>query len=144
MATKPSWDDLSSLKLEMDTGGSDDNASDDGSAATLTTQEITDMQLEAIKGIPVQVTVKNTILSPKGTAVYLKQDGMCFSLPGHNLPVKTILLLEAAVGKQVFTIEAYIHDVTGDRIEVKFMEPSEEYTEFFKDMLATKVLNYKI
>ena len=144
MKNKPSWDDLSSLKLEMDTESCEEKTDEHNPSGTLTAQEITDMQLDAIKVIPVQVTVKNTILSPKGTAVYFKQDEMCFSMPGHNLPVKTILLLEATVGRQVFTIEAYIHAVDGDRIEVKFMEPSEEYTVFFKDMLATKVLNYKI
>jgi len=144
MVTKPSWDDLSSLKLEMDKGGSEDSVSERNPAPTLTAQEITDMQLDDIKVIPVQVTVKNTILAPKGTAEYLQQDGMCFCLPGHSLIGNTILLTETVIGKQIFKIEAYVHQIDGDSVEVKFMGASEEYTSFFKDMLSTKVLNYKI
>lgn len=135
---------MSSLKLEMDKDSSEDVASEHRAVGKLTALELTNMLLDNIRVIPVQVTVKNTILSPKGAVEYLQQDGMCFSLPDHRLIRNTIVLTETVIGKHIFTIEAYVHQIDGDKVEVKFMDPCEEYTNFFKDMLSTKVLNYKI
>ncbi len=144
MEKKPSWEDISSLKLEMDTGSSEDNSGAPPAGGKLTAQNITNMLLDDIKVLPVQVTVKETILSPKGAVEYLLQGGMCFSLPGHNLTVNTIVSTETVLGKQIFKIEAYVHQVDGDRVEITFMDAGEEYTTFFKDILSAKVLNYKI
>lgn len=144
MDKKTSWDDIPSLNLEMDKGDTEDRSDEHGTPVTLTAREVISMLLDDIKVIPVQVTVKDTILSPRGTAEELREDGICFSLPGHNLTIKTILLTETVIGKQVFSIEAYVHTIDGDRVEVNFLDPDKEYTNFLKDMLSAKVLSYKI
>ena len=144
MEKKPSWDDLGSLKLELDDGTSKDSSGERRSSGRLSSKDIKNMLHDKIKFIQVQVATHNGVLPHKGILQNIHEKGMCFTMPSHGLKKDDAIMVATLIGKRLLKTQAIVRWRTDEKAGVEFINPNEDDASFLKDLLSAKVFNYRI
>ncbi len=144
MEKKPSWDDIASLKLEMDDGASEDSSVERRSSSRLSSKDIKSMLLDKIKIIQVQVATRKGVLPHKGVLLNIHEKGMCFTMPGHGLKKNDPIMIATVIGKRLLKSQAIVRWLAEKKVGVEFINPNEDDASFLKDLLSAKAFNYKI
>lgn len=144
MEKKPSWDDIGSIKLEMDDGTTKDDSFERRSSGRLSSKDIKNMLHDKIKVIQVQVATRSGGLPLKGTLENIHGKGMCFTMPGHGLTKDDSIVVATLIGKRVLKSQAIVRWRTDEKVGVEFINPNEEDASFLKELLSAKAFNYRI
>lgn len=144
MEKKPSWDDIASLKLEMDNDTSKDSSVERRSSGRLSSKDLKNMLLNKIKVIQVQVATRDGVFPHKGVLQNIHEKGMCFTMPGHGLKKNDPIMIATIIGKRLLKTQAIVRWRTEEKAGVEFIDPNEDDVSFLKDLLSAKAFNYRI
>ncbi len=140
MSKQPSWDDIPSLNLSLDTSSSE-KTRDSRKVARIATQDVMKMITDEVKVIYVQVVTKKGLLKKKGILQDISQNGLCFIMPTHEIvkgePVRIGLML----GKRPFQTAAIVRWATNDQVGVEYRKPKPEDVTFLADLYSAQMLN---
>jgi len=144
MEKKPSWDDITSLKLEMDDGTFEDSSVERRGAGRLSTKDIKNMLPDKIKVIPVQVATREGVIPKRGVLEDIHDKGMCFAMPGHGLKINDRIMIGSMISKRTIKTQAIVRWQTTDKAGVEFIDPNEDDVSYLKDLYSAKAFNYRI
>ncbi len=142
MDKKPSWDDIPSLNLELDSGDVPSQEEKDlRGAVRLISRDLLHMLMAEAKVIYVQVATRKGVLKKKGILQDINQGGLCFIMPAHGLRKNDQIKIGAMLGKRPFKTDAIVRWATNDKLGVEFINPKPEDVEFLAELYSAKILN---
>ena len=144
MVDKPSWDDIGSIKLELDDGTNQDGSVERRRSSRLSSKDIKNMLHDNIKVIQVQVANNSGVLPQKGVLENIHENGICFNMPGHGLKKDDAIIVATLISKRVIKTQAVVRWHTEDKAGVEFINPNEDDVSFLRDLLSAKAFNYRI
>ncbi|MCK5516950.1 MAG: PilZ domain-containing protein [Desulfobulbaceae bacterium] len=133
MEKKTSWDDISSMELEMD-DSPENNQVEKRAVTRLLANNVINVLVDKVKVIYVKVATRNGELPNKGSVENIHQQGMCFSMPGHGLSVKEPIIIGALLGKRVIKTQAIVRWETEEKAGIEFKDLNEDDEDFLKDL----------
>lgn len=140
----PSWDDIGSIKLELDDGTNKDSSMERRRSSRLSSKDIKNLLHGKIKVIQVQVATYKGVLPHKGFLENIHENGICFNMPGHGLNKDDTIIVATLIGKRVLKTQAIVRWHTEEKAGVEFIRPNADDISFLKELLSAKAYNYRI
>jgi hypothetical protein len=141
MVNKLNWDDIPTLKLELDDNYTPEKTGDLRAAARLAHQDLSKILMDNTTIVYVQVVTSKGTLPQKGVLKDISQNGMGFILPAHGLQRNDSIWIVTRLVKFVFKTKAIVRWVTNDQVGVEYYKPKPEDIIFLSELYPAKILN---
>ena len=141
MDKKPSWDNIPSLKLDLDNNESSAETSDNRAAVRLVSQDLLKMLTDNAKVIYVRVGTRKGILPQKGVLRDINQNGMGFKMSAHGLQKNDSIRIGTMLGKRGFKTNAVVRWATNDKVGIEYVNPRPDDFGFLSELYSAKIFN---
>ncbi len=140
MSKQPSWDDIPSLNLSLETSSSEES-SDARGAFRLATRDVMKLMTNDVKVIYVHLVTRKGRLKRKGILQDINQNGMSFILPTHKICKEDLIRIGLMLGERTFKTKAIVRWVTNDQVGLEYVDPNPDDVAFLTDLYSAKMLN---
>jgi hypothetical protein len=142
MEKKPSWDDIPSLDLSLESEEDVvEKTRDHRSAVRMVSRDILKMMRENSKVIYVRVATRKGVLNKNGILQDINQGGLCFLMAAHGLHKNDTIKIGAMLGKHSLKTNAIVRWATKDQVGVEYVDPKPEDVTFLAELYSAKILN---
>lgn len=141
MENKSGWDDIPTLKLELDDNVTSEKTPGRRTAQRLGCQDLLKMLLDNTRVIYVRVITRQGTLPQNGILKDISQDGMGFIMPAHGLQGDDSIWIVTKLGNFMFKTKAIVRWATNDQVGVEYVNANPEDIIFLSELYAAKILN---
>jgi len=141
MTKKPSWDDIPSLKLNLEEEDAPETPANKRTAVRICSPDLLNMLMVKHKGIFIQVATSKGMLAHKGVLQDLSQKGLCFTMRDHGLKKNDAVKILTILGKRPFKTNAIVRWTTDDQVGIEYVNPDSEDVSFLSELYSAKILN---
>ncbi len=140
MEKKPSWNDIPSLGLQLETDELNKKR-DNRAEVRLPCRDLLELFMLDTGTIAVQVKPAQGKTVQKGFLLDINQKGMGLELEAHDLKKNDSILIGTKLGQRGFTTSAVVRWARSNKIGVEYINPKPEDYTFLSELYGAKILN---
>ncbi len=139
MDKKPSWDDIPTLKLDVDDTA--EKTRENRAAVRLVSRDILKLVMDDAKAIYVKAANSQGVIKKVGILRDINQNGMCFTMSSHGLQINDSIIIGTMLGKRAFQANANVRWVSTNQAGVEYVDPEPKDVKFLSELYSAKILN---
>ena len=140
MEKKPDWNDIPSLKLQLEKDELNEKK-DKRTEVRLSSRDLLELFMLDTGAIAVQVTPAYGMSARKGFLLDINQKGMGVQLEEHDFKENDSVLIGTKLGQRGFTTRAVVRWARRHRVGVEYIDPKQEDYTFLSELYGAKILN---
>ncbi|HHL33397.1 MAG TPA: PilZ domain-containing protein [Desulfobulbaceae bacterium] len=140
MEKKPSWNDIPSLGLQLETDELNKKR-DNRAEVRLPCRDLLELFMLDTGTIAVQVKPAQGKTVQKGLLLDINQKGMGLEIEAHDLKKNDSILIGTVLGQRGFTTSAVVRWARPNKIGVEYINPKPEDYTFLSELYGAKILN---